>query len=134
MFLFGIAPVAQLNELAFSLKTANFEVMDREIRGISDHATFLGYFERSKQHFGTLYSGPGDVRKPLPDPGLYRQFEEILTVTKPAPVYVNSDLITRGFFTFLRLIPTKISDALRIKIMKLPDLHEEYENVPRQTS
>jgi hypothetical protein len=93
--------------------------MEKEVNeAYKDNSKVLDYFQGCKNKFVTNFPRP--PLKKIDSPGLYTEFEKIITDYKPRYAYVNSDLITRSFFGVLRVLPRKWSDVARLAIMRLP--------------
>ena len=93
--------------------------MDKEIQETyKDNKTLRDYFHGCETKFVTQFPVPG--LKQIDSPGLYSEFEKILTDPKPKYEYVNSDMVTRSFFGILRMLPRKWSDMARLALMRLP--------------
>lgn len=97
---------------------ANYEIMEKEIGQISDSAMFKDHFNKCREKFAGLFPKP--ELKPLNNPGLYQSFEVMISTRHPDFEYVNSDLITQGFFGLIKRLPTHLADKVRISMMKLP--------------
>ena len=93
--------------------------MEKEIQETyKDNKKLRDYFHGCETKFVTQFPAPG--LKQIDSPGLYREFEKILTDPKPKYIYVNSDMVTRSFFGILRMLPRKWSDMARLALMRLP--------------
>ena len=93
--------------------------MDKEIQETyKDNKKLRDYFQGCETKFVTQFPPPG--LKQIDSPGLYSEFEKILTDPKPKYEYVNSDMVTRSFFGILRMLPRKWSDMARLALMRLP--------------
>ena len=93
--------------------------MDKEIQETyKDNKKLRDYFQGCETKFVTQFPLPG--LKQIESPGLYREFEKILTDPTPKYEYVNSDMVTRSFFGILRMLPRKWSDMARLALMRLP--------------
>ena len=79
----------------------------------------LHHFDAYKDKFATAFPNLPKVQK-LNSPGLYSNFDKMITAEKPRKFYVNSNWQTIGFFEFLKVIPTAWSDKLRSTLMRLP--------------
>ena len=79
----------------------------------------LDYYKGCEEKFVTQFPMP--PLKKIESPGLYNEFEKILTDPTPCYEYVNSDLITRSFFGILQMLPRKWSDKARIALLRLPE-------------
>lgn len=90
-----------------------------EARFGTEHPQVLDHFEAYKQKFAATFPNKPPLKK-LDSPGLYKNFDKIISLGKPQRFYVNSDWKTRSFFGFLKLIPVSWSDKLRIGLMRLP--------------
>ena len=78
--------------------------MAKEIKDVfKDNKNVLDYFHGCEKKFVTQFPKPG--LKKIESPGLYTEFEKILTDPKPRYEYVNSDFVTRSFFGVLRMLP-----------------------------
>ncbi|TRY68523.1 hypothetical protein TCAL_09392 [Tigriopus californicus] len=97
---------------------ANYEVMEKEVEHISDSRLFKDHFLRCREKFAGLFPKP--ELKPLDNVGLYHSFEAMISSRHPDFEYVNSDLITQGFFGLIKKLPTHWADKMRISMMKLP--------------
>lgn len=100
---------------------ANYELMSREVldRFAVKHPQVLDSFEAYKGKFVQDFASRPPLMK-LNSPGLYKNFDAIISDIRPKRFYVNSDWKTRAFFGFLNVIPKSWSDKLRIAIMRLP--------------
>ena len=93
--------------------------MNKEIQETyKDNKTLRDYFHGCETKFVTQFPVPG--LKQIDSPGLYSEFEKILTDPKPKYEYVNSDMVTRSLFGILRMLPRKWSDMARLALMRLP--------------
>ena len=93
--------------------------MAKQIKEVyKDNNKLLDYFRGCEEKFVTQFPKP--ALKKIDSPGLYTEFEKILTDPKPNYEYVNSDVITRSFFGILRMLPRKWSDMARLALMRLP--------------
>lgn len=80
----------------------------------------LDYFKACEELYDEYHEYHRTPLKKIENPGLYTEFEKILTDPKPCNEYVNSDLITRSFFGILRVLPRTWSDMARLALMRLP--------------
>ena len=93
--------------------------MAKEIKAVyKNNSKLLDYFQGCEEQFVAGFPQPG--LKKVDSPGLYTEFEKILTDARPGYTYVNSDFITRSFFGVLRVLPRKWSDKARLALMRLP--------------
>ena len=93
--------------------------MEKEVKDVyKDNGKILSYFAGCEDKFVTQFPRPALMK--IDSPGLYIEFEKILTDPVPKYEYVNSDVITRSFFGILRLLPRKWSDRARVALMSLP--------------
>jgi hypothetical protein len=82
----------------------------------------MTHFNAYKSKFETAFpsiAAPSLIKK-LISPGLYTNFDKIISDAKPKIHYVNSDWKTRSFFGLLTIMPTSWSDKIRIAVMRLP--------------
>ncbi len=99
---------------------AHYDAMKAEVVArFKDHPDVLSNFGKYQEKFANLFP-PSPTLKKLESPGFYKEFDRIAFDQNPGYFYVNSDLVTRGFFGLLKLLPTSWSDYARITIMKLP--------------
>ena len=93
--------------------------MAKEINNIyKDNKKLLDYFNGCENKFTTNFPRP--ALQKIDSPGLYTEFDKIITDPKPRYEYINSDMITRSFFGVLRILPRKWSDMARLALMRLP--------------
>ena len=93
--------------------------MAKEVKDVyKNNKKVLDYFQGCEEKFVTNFPKPPLTK--IDSPGLYTEFEKIITDHKPAYAYVNSDIITRSFFGVLRVLPRKWSDLARLALMRLP--------------
>ena len=77
------------------------------------------HFNAYRKKYETIFPNVPRLQK-LNSPGLYQNFDKMISVKRPKISYVNSDWMTKGFFGFMKMIPTSWSDKMRIGLMKLP--------------
>ena len=95
------------------------QAMAKEVNEVyKNNNKILDYFQGCEDKF--VSSFPKPPLKKIDSPGLYTEFEKILTAQKPGYAYVNSDFITRSFFGILRVLPRRWSDVARLALMRLP--------------
>lgn len=101
-------------------QAANYDLMEQEVtQRFGQDSKVMQHFKAYKGKFSDAFPTSPPVKK-LDSPGLYFNFDQIITAKKPKQFYVNSDLGTRSFFAFLKWIPVSWSDKLRTAIMRLP--------------
>ena len=83
-----------------------------------DNKRLLEYFNGCEEKFTSNFPRP--ALQKIDSPGLYTEFDKIVTDPIPQYAYVNSDIITRSFFGILRILPRKWSDMARLALMRLP--------------
>ena len=83
-----------------------------------DNKRLLEYFNGCEEKFTSNFPRP--ALQKIDSPGLYTEFDKIITDPIPQYAYVNSDIITRSFFGILRMLPRKWSDMARLALMRLP--------------
>ena len=83
-----------------------------------DNKRLLEYFNGCEEKFTSNFPRP--ALQKIDSPGLYTEFDKIITDPIPQYAYVNSDIITRSFFGILRILPRKWSDKARLALMRLP--------------
>lgn len=81
------------------------------------------YFKRYNAYLNSI-SGQNPPLK-IPDPALYRKFEEALLVTKPKPIYIHENMKYRIYHTIFKYAPTAIRDFFVVKFMQLPEYRED---------
>lgn len=93
--------------------------MSSEINVVyKDNKRLLEYFNGCEEKFTSNFPRP--ALQKIDSPGLYTEFDKIITDPIPQYAYVNSDIITRSFFGILRILPRKWSDKARLALMRLP--------------
>ena len=93
--------------------------MSSEINVVyKDNKRLLEYFNGCEEKFTSNFPRP--ALQKIDSPGLYTEFDKIITDPIPQYAYVNSDIITRSFFGILRILPRKWSDMARLALMRLP--------------
>ena len=73
-------------------------------------------FEKCKDYYSKTFPVP-DLQM-IDNPGYYTMMEKILRLNNPGTYYANSDWITTIFFTVIFYLPRRISDVMRLGIMK----------------
>ena len=76
-------------------------------------------FNKCKQYYSQLFPQP--PLKVLEDASYYTMMEDVLGSCDPLTYYCNSDLVTSLVFTIIKLLPRRMSDIMRMKIMKCYD-------------
>ena len=93
--------------------------MAKQLKDVfKDNKTVLDYFHGCEKKFVSQF--PKIKLKKIESPGLYTEFEKILTDPNPRYEYVNSDFVTKSFFGVLKMLPRKWSDMARLGLMRLP--------------
>lgn len=103
--------------LCFGQKS-KYDAMEPEVKQRFP-AQVVEQFEAYRSKFETAFPGQPPLR-PLNSPGLYANFDKMITEDKPVEFYINSDWKTRLYFGFLKVLPLKWSDRLRLALMRLP--------------
>ena len=99
----------------------NYDAMEAEVqnRFSSSGNKIMEHFQAYRAKFETTFPGRPAL-EPLKSPGLYANFDRILLEEKPLTFYVNSPWKTRLYFGFLKALPVRWSDKLRLALMRLP--------------
>ena len=81
-----------------------YDSMEDEVKQRFPHQV-VEHFKAYREKFETTFSGHGPPLKSLSSPGLYANFDRIITEEKPLEFYINSDWKTRLYFGFLKVLP-----------------------------
>ena len=73
-------------------------------------------FNKCKEYYSRLFPQP--PLKVMEDTSYYSMMEDVLASSEPMTYYCNSALMTSLFFTFVKFLPRKMADIMRLKIMK----------------
>lgn len=73
-------------------------------------------FTKCKQYYSQLFPQP--PLKIVENTNYYAMMDDVLGSAEPMTYYCNSDLVTSLVFTVIKYLPRKMSDIMRLKIMK----------------
>jgi len=86
-------------------------------------ALYGDYLSRCRSKFTTMFPPPPLAQ--LQDPAFYTTMTAALAQQNPATLYVNSDVGTKMFFGFIKKLPRRWADWMRVQIMRLPNYNTQ---------